>query len=118
MMICVCGNHCSPNARYAQYCQAVKVLFLEVISVLCFGSGSYEPPQPDLVEGLMELIFNQKEQRTQNLTPFEWEANDDNPVIRSVLLQLILMRELVISYCSILYIIITFVMGCMYLFFL
>ena len=69
--------------------------------MLCFGSGSYEPPQPDLVEGLMELVFNQKEQRTQNITPFEWEANDDNPVIRSVLLQLILMRELVISFCSV-----------------
>ena len=73
------------------------MLFLEVISVLCFGTGSYEPPQPDLVGGLMEIVFKQQEHRTQDLTPFEWEANDKDPVIRSVLLQLILMRELVVD---------------------
>ena len=85
----------SQGNRYAQYCQAVKMLFLEVISVLCFGSGSYGPPQADLIEDLMDIVFNQQKHRTQDLTPFEWEASDENPVIRSVLLQLIIKRELV-----------------------
>jgi hypothetical protein len=83
----------SQGSHYAQYCQAVKMLFLEVISVLCFGSGSYGPPKADLIEGLMGIVFNQQQHRTQDLTPFEWEASDENPVIRSVLLQLIIKRD-------------------------
>ena len=65
------------------------MLFLEVVSVLCFGQGSYEPPTPELIEVLMKQVF--QNQTTQHLTPLEWEENDSSPVIRSVLLQLILM---------------------------
>ena len=66
------------------------MLFLEVVSVLCFGQGSYEPPTPELIEVLMKRIF-QEQQVTQDLTPLAWEETDSNPVVRSVLLQLILM---------------------------
>ena len=78
------------DASYGDFCRAVKMLFLEVVSVLCFGQGSYEPPTPELIELLMNQIFK-KEQVTQDLSPLEWEENDSSPVIRSVLLQLILM---------------------------
>ena len=77
------------DASYGDFCRAVKMLFLEVVSVLCFGQGSYEPPTPELIEVLMKQVF--QNQTTQHLTPLEWEENDSSPVIRSVLLQLILM---------------------------
>ena len=74
---------------YERYCKAFKALFSEVISVLCFGQGSYEPPQPDLTVYLMERIF-QRDRRTQEMTALSWEQADDEPVIRSLLLQIML----------------------------
>ena len=70
------------------------MLFLEVVSVLCFDQSSYEPPSPELIEVLMNQIFK-KEQITQDLTPLPWEEPDSSPVVRSVLLQLILMGRCV-----------------------
>ena len=78
------------EASYGDFCKAVKMLFLEVVSILCFGQGSYEPPTPELIEVLMGQVF-QSDQATQDLTPLEWEESDSSPIIRSVLLQLILM---------------------------
>ena len=77
------------DASYGDFCRAVKMLYLEVVSVLCFGQGSYEPPTPELIEVLMKQVF--LSHTTQDLTPLEWEESDSSPVIRSVLLQLILM---------------------------
>lgn len=79
------------DASYGEFCRAVKMLFLEAVSVLCFGQGSYEPPTPELIEVLMKQVF--QNQTTQDLSPLEWEENDSSPVIRSVLLQLILMQR-------------------------
>ena len=79
---------------YGSFCQAVKMLFLEIVSVLCFGQGSYEPPTPELIELLIKQIF-QEQQVTRSLTPLAWEETDSNPVVRSVLLQLILMGRCV-----------------------
>ena len=73
---------------YERYCKAFKALFSEVISVLCFGQGSYEPPQHDLTVYLMERIFHRD--RTQEMTALSWEQADDEPVVRSLLLQIIL----------------------------
>ena len=70
------------------------MLFLEVVSGLCFGQGSYESPTPELIEVLMRKIF-QAEQVTRDLTPLAWEETDSSPVVRSVLLQLILMGRCV-----------------------
>jgi len=42
----------------------------------------------------MKQIFK-KEQVTQDLTPLPWEEPDSSPVVRSVLLQLILMGRCV-----------------------
>ena len=86
---------------YGAFCRAVKMLFLEVVSVLCFGQGSYESPTPELIEVLMKQIFK-ADQVTQDLTPLAWEEADSNPVVRSVLLQLILMGRCVAfySYCK------------------
>ena len=80
---------------YGAFCRAVKMLFLEVVSVLCFGQGSYESPTPELIEVLMKQIFP-AEQVTQDLTPLAWEETDSSPVVRSVLLQLILMGRCVL----------------------
>ena len=69
---------------YERYCKAFKALFSEIISVLCFGQGSYEPPQPDLTVYLMERIFH-RDRRTQEMTALSWEQADDEPVVRSLL---------------------------------
>ena len=104
-VVVVCGSvlfmYIACSEGYGAFCRAVKMLFLEVVSVLCFGQGSYEPPTPQLIEVLMKQIFK-AEQVTQDLTPLAWEEADSNPVVRSVLLQLILMGRCVAlySYCN------------------
>ena len=92
----MCDSSCSLfySDGYGAFCRAVKMLFLEVVSVLCFDQSSYEPPTPELIEVLMNQIFK-KEQVTQDLTPLPWEEPDSSPVVRSVLLQLILMGRCV-----------------------
>ena len=84
---------CNRDLSYDHFNTRLKMLFLEVVSILCFGSGSYSPPESELIEFLLGIVFNVDEKRTQDLTPFTGEQKDENPVIRSVLLQLMLSRE-------------------------
>ena len=46
------------------------------------------PPEPDLIMMLMNIVFAEKS--TKMLTPFKNEKADSVPVIRSYLLQLLL----------------------------
>ena len=82
--------HCS-GSQYAQYTQAMQMLFLEVVSVLCFGKVSYSDPESELICFLMDRIF--KGDKTQDIAALTWEKGDSVPVVRTVLLQLILSRR-------------------------
>ncbi len=60
---------------------------MEVVSTLCFGHESF--PEPELIEMLMNIIFN--ESTTRDLAPlFKSIKNDGTPTIRSSFLQLLL----------------------------
>jgi len=61
---------------------------MEVISTLCFERNMLNPPEPDLIMMLMDIVFAEKS--TKILTPFKNEKADPVPVIRSHLLQLLL----------------------------
>ena len=62
---------------------------MEVISTLCFESNMINPPEPDLIKMLMNIVFVEGN-TTRILSPFKNEKADPTPVIRSYLLQLLL----------------------------
>ena len=81
--------------------------FIEVVSGLCFGQLS--PPEDELVAMLLDIVFTEQGEKgegeaggegeevrrgTRDLTPYK-EKNDENPIIRSFLLQLLLEHEYV-----------------------
>ena len=72
--------------------------FLEVVSNLCFGRES--APEPELIEMLMKVVFTENQDNqlvTRQITHLGDQAmSDDEPVIRSSLLQLLLEHKLVI----------------------
>ena len=60
---------------------------MEVVSSLCFGQTT--PPEPQLIEELLKVVFTEKDE-TKELTYSDKEETDAVPVIRSFLLQLLL----------------------------
>lgn len=64
--------------------------FLEVVSTLCFGQATV--PESDLIEMLLDLIFSDDSTTTRQLTLVK-QKNDETPVIRSFLLQLLLAQK-------------------------
>ena len=60
---------------------------MEVVSSLCFGQTT--PPEPELIEKLLEIVFTEKDE-TKELSYSDKERTDKVPVIRSFLLQLLL----------------------------
>ena len=74
---------------------------MEVVSGLCFSQS--EAPEEKLVEMLLGIVFTErpvKEARdtdgrldTRELTPYKTDKSDENPVIRSFLLQLLLQHK-------------------------
>ena len=62
---------------------------MEVISSLCFEHNMLNPPEPDLIKMLMNIVFAEGN-TTRILSPFNNEKADPAPVIRSNLLQLLL----------------------------
>lgn len=68
--------------------------FMELVSSLCFGGTI--PPEPELIEMLINTVFNEKEgSSTQSLTPYDDTKVDKIPTIRSFLLQLLLEHKYV-----------------------
>ena len=70
---------------------------MELVSRLCFCGGI--PPEPELIERLMQYVTKQWKDNTQTqrgqtkeLSIFD-DYVDDNPVFRSYLLQLLLGTE-------------------------
>ena len=74
---------------------------MEVVSGLCFSQS--KAPEEKLVEMLLGIVFTErpgKEARetdgrldTRELTPYKTDKSDENPVIRSFLLQLLLQHK-------------------------
>ena len=65
-----------------------REFFMEIVSQLCFGGRA--APEPDLIKMLLNNVFIEKTDSTQELTPYEDDKADKIPTIRSFLLQLLL----------------------------
>ncbi|XP_039715791.1 E3 ubiquitin-protein ligase RNF213 [Pteropus medius] len=82
------------HARFRQMCTS---FFVDLVSTMCFKDNS--PPQKDVVQVLLSLLFVQKKhlrdaperhhEHTKSLSPFD-DVVDKTPVIRSVVLKLLL----------------------------
>ena len=73
-----------------------REFFMEVVSELCFGGRA--APEPDLVKMLLNNVFVEKNDSTQELTPYKDDKADKIPTIRSFLLQLLLEHRYVYAY--------------------
>ncbi|XP_058417797.1 E3 ubiquitin-protein ligase RNF213 isoform X3 [Diceros bicornis minor] len=83
--------------KHACFRQMCNSFFIDLVSTLCFKDNS--PPQKDVIEVLLSLLFVQKEllrdapqrhrEHTKSLSPFD-DVVDKTPVIRSVVLKLLL----------------------------
>ena len=65
-----------------------REFFMEVVFELCFGGRA--APEPALIKMLLNTVFVDKTDSTQELTPYKDAKADKIPVIRSFLLQLLL----------------------------
>ena len=65
-----------------------REFFMELVSSLCFGGEA--SPEPALVKMLLDTVFVEKNDSTQELTPYRDDKADKVPTIRSFLLQLLL----------------------------
>ena len=68
--------------------KACREFFMELVSSLCFGGEA--APEPALVKMLLDTVFVEKNDSTQDLTPYKDDKADKVPTIRSFLLQLLL----------------------------
>ena len=80
--------------------RSCRGFFMEIVSNLCFGGQ--KPPEPDLIKMLMDTVFTEKKQEletvsldTRDMTPYQDDPDDQVPVVRSFLLQLLLEHKLV-----------------------
>uniref|UniRef100_G1U8H8 RING-type domain-containing protein n=1 Tax=Oryctolagus cuniculus TaxID=9986 RepID=G1U8H8_RABIT len=93
----VSQEHSMAIAKHAQFRQLCNSFFVDLVSSMCFRDDS--PPHRDVVQGLLSLLFVQKEllrrepqgprEHTKSLSPFN-DVVDKTPVIRSVVLKLLL----------------------------
>uniref|UniRef100_A0A8C9LXS5 E3 ubiquitin-protein ligase RNF213 n=1 Tax=Piliocolobus tephrosceles TaxID=591936 RepID=A0A8C9LXS5_9PRIM len=82
------------HARFRQMCNS---FFVDLVSTMCFKDNT--PPEKEVIESLLSLLFVQKEllrdapqrrrEHTKSLSPFN-DVVDKTPVIRSVILKLLL----------------------------
>ncbi|XP_017734795.1 PREDICTED: E3 ubiquitin-protein ligase RNF213 isoform X2 [Rhinopithecus bieti] len=82
------------HARFRQMCNS---FFVDLVSTMCFKDNA--PPEKEVIESLLSLLFVQKEllrdapqrrrEHTKSLSPFN-DVVDKTPVIRSVILKLLL----------------------------
>ena len=82
--LCLLSCRAETQKKLRNYC---KSYFMEVVSSLCFGQLS--PPEPALIEELLNVVFTEQDQ-TKDFTYSDKEEIDKVPVIRSFLLQLLL----------------------------
>ncbi|KAM9596356.1 E3 ubiquitin-protein ligase RNF213-like isoform 2-T2 [Trichechus inunguis] len=93
----VSQEHRDATEKHAQFRQMCNSFFVDLVSTMCFKDNT--PPQRDVIEVLLSLLFVQKEllreapqrhrEHTKSLSPFD-DVVDKTPVIRSVVLKLLL----------------------------
>ncbi|KAM6164698.1 E3 ubiquitin-protein ligase RNF213 [Rhynchocyon petersi] len=93
----VCQEHREGVEKHARFRQLCNGFFMDLVSAMCFKDNT--PPQKDVIETLLSLLFVQKEllredshrhrEHTKSLSPFD-DLVDKTPVIRSVVLKLLL----------------------------
>ncbi|XP_039082113.1 E3 ubiquitin-protein ligase RNF213 isoform X2 [Hyaena hyaena] len=93
----VSQEHRDAVQKHACIRQMCNSFFIELVSTICFKDNS--PPEKEVVEVLLSLLFVQKEllrdtyqrhqEHTKSLSPFD-DVVDKTPVIRSVVLKLLL----------------------------
>ncbi|XP_006886389.1 PREDICTED: E3 ubiquitin-protein ligase RNF213 [Elephantulus edwardii] len=93
----VSQEHRDAVEKHAQFRQLCNGFFVDLVSTMCFRDNT--PPQKDVVEALLALLFVQKtllreesqrhREHTKFLSPFD-DVVDKTPVIRSVVLKLLL----------------------------
>ncbi|KAG3268325.1 hypothetical protein H1C71_021321 [Ictidomys tridecemlineatus] len=95
--VTVSQEHRVAIGKHAQFRQMCNSFFVDLVSTVCFKDNT--PPQKSVIDGLLSLLFVQKEllrdapqrhrEHTKSLSPFD-DAVDKTPVIRSVVLKLLL----------------------------
>nr|XP_034493275.1 E3 ubiquitin-protein ligase RNF213 [Marmota flaviventris] len=95
--VTVSREHRVAIGKHAQFRQMCNSFFVDLVSTVCFKDNT--PPQKSVIDGLLSLLFVQKEllrdapqrhrEHTKSLSPFD-DAVDKTPVIRSVVLKLLL----------------------------
>ncbi|KAM5149392.1 E3 ubiquitin-protein ligase RNF213 [Callospermophilus lateralis] len=95
--VTVSQEHRVAIGKHAQFRQMCNSFFVDLVSTVCFKDNA--PPQKSVIDGLLSLLFVQKEllrdapqrhrEHTKSLSPFD-DAVDKTPVIRSVVLKLLL----------------------------
>ncbi|XP_011788597.1 PREDICTED: E3 ubiquitin-protein ligase RNF213 [Colobus angolensis palliatus] len=83
--------------KHAHFRQMCNSFFVDLVSTMCFKDNA--PPEKEVIESLLSLLFVQKEllrdapqrrrEHTKSLSPFN-DVVDKTPVIRSVILKLLL----------------------------
>uniref|UniRef100_A0A8C8YXI2 E3 ubiquitin-protein ligase RNF213 n=1 Tax=Prolemur simus TaxID=1328070 RepID=A0A8C8YXI2_PROSS len=93
----VSQEHRKAVEKHAQFRQMCNSFFVDLVSTMCFKDNT--PPQKEVIDSLLSLLFVQKEllrdtrqghcEHTKSLSPFN-DVVDKTPVIRSVVLKLLL----------------------------
>ena len=79
---------------YRSFRRCSTAFFMELISVHSFSESASQPPEQELVRMLMELVvqgpLSTGPLSTRPFSPFNEDAIDPRPVVRSFILQLLL----------------------------
>lgn len=82
---------CDDKNKIKEVKKSGREFFLELVSELCFGGQG--APEPNLIKMLLDTVFVEKNDSTQELTPYKDDKADKVPTIRSFLLQLLLQHR-------------------------
>ena len=86
-----CEYLCSDTAEaYRSFRRCSTAFFMELVSVHSFSGADSLPPERELVQKLMELVVQGPRKSTRPFSPFQGDAVDPRPVVRSFILQLLL----------------------------
>ena len=65
---------------------------MELVSLYCFGEESLSMPEPELVQKFIQYVIKEGKE-TQDFSPFDGQAVDATPVVRSFILQQLLSNK-------------------------
>lgn len=65
---------------------------MELVALYCFGDESRQLPKPELVIKFIGYVIRE-DHKTEDFTPFDDQAIDTTPVVRSFILQQLLVHK-------------------------